>query len=88
MKYKKSKIIATTSILATISSLVVFQIFKNDKKIPPYSRSDYNHWIDEDKDCQDTRQEVSIIESLIKVKLDKKGCIVGMILICNSLNLI
>lgn len=39
-----------------------------------YSRNDYKHWIDEDKDCQDTRQEVLIEESLEKVTLDEKGC--------------
>lgn len=39
-----------------------------------YSRSDYKHWIDEDHDCQNTRQEVLISESLEKVELDSKGC--------------
>jgi len=40
-----------------------------------FSRVDYgNGWIDADKDCQDTREEILIYESLEPVILDKKGC--------------
>lgn len=49
-------------------------IAASSSAIYQYSRSDYKHWIDADKDCQNTRQEVLISESLEEVILDKKGC--------------
>lgn len=43
--------------------------------IPPYNRDDYlTNWLDIDGDCQDTRNEVLIIESVIPVILDFAGC--------------
>ena len=47
--------------------------------LPKYVRGDWKHWIDEDKDCQNTRHEVLIEESLkvVTFKSDKR-CQVAM----------
>tara|TARA_R110000868_G_C10760674_1_gene753892 strand:+ start:38 stop:568 length:531 start_codon:yes stop_codon:yes gene_type:complete len=39
-----------------------------------YLRADYGSWIDSDNDCQNTRQEILIRESVIAPTLDNKGC--------------
>ena len=68
------KIIKSSGVVITIFGFLSYYQFFYEVEIPEYSRKDYKHWVDEDRDCQDTRQEVLISESLIEVKLDKKGC--------------
>ena len=58
------KKVSQIAAIVAVSSTAIYQ----------YSRTDYKHWIDTDKDCQNTRQEVLIAESLEEVMLDKKGC--------------
>ena len=46
---------------------------------PKYNRKDYRHWIDEDRDCQNTRNEVLIQESLDPVYFKSSKAFLGFI---------
>lgn len=52
----------------------VNKIQSSNKVIPSYEREDWKHWIDSDKDCQNTRHEILISRSEVDVILNKKGC--------------
>jgi len=60
--------------LLLIVVIVVILAQRGSQPGHKYNREDYKHWIDADGDCQNTRQEVLISESLEKVKLDESGC--------------
>jgi len=48
-----------------------------DSPSDKYDRDNWEHWIDEDTDGQDTRQEVLIEESLIPVTFNDKGKVIS-----------
>ena len=55
-----------------LAELVVAPISSN---FPKYDRKDWRHWVDSDKDCQDTRQEVLVAEAVEAVKFtDEREC--------------
>ena len=55
--------------------LCIWSVNQTEATCLKYNRKDYRHWIDEDRDCQNTRNEVLIQESLDPVTYkSSKGC--------------
>ena len=61
--------VATPPLQTPVVHLVILPIAVAEPgdDIPAYDRNDWRHWIDEDGDCQDARQEALIAESLTSV---------------------
>ena len=59
----------------TPSNILVITVAVIPADIPDYDRSDWRHWVDEDGDCQDARQEVLTEECLEPVTYeDDRHC--------------
>ena len=54
----------------TPTTTLVITVAPIPADIPDYDRGDWKHWVDEDGDCQDTRQEVLVAESLDQVTFE------------------
>ena len=46
----------------------------SEDEFKKYVRKDWKHWIDQDRNCLDTRGEILIKRSSVPVELNKKGC--------------
>ena len=67
-----SENIRPTSVTLGLKSPTISNVMQ---RIPKYNRKEWRHWNDEDRDCQNTRHEVLIMESLSPVKFKSdRGC--------------
>jgi len=72
------------SVLVTLSGCAVEkrvtpqqELIAAPAPVSPYNRKDWPHWIDADRDCQNTRQEMLIASSWVPVKFkDSRHCTV------------
>ena len=66
-KDAQGNLVTHTVVGASTSVQLVLAVAEVPDDLPAYNRGDWRHWVDEDRDCQDTRNEVLLMESLIEV---------------------
>ena len=61
--------------LGVVVALCALLFASTGAHVPAYQRTAWKHWIDVDRDCQNTRDEALIAESLVPVTFaDARGC--------------
>ena len=53
----------TPTEIPAVTSDQLLRVAEGSPDLPSYDRDDWKHWVDEDKDCQNTRHEVLIKEA-------------------------
>ena len=76
MNKRKILIIITEKIIKILIINLIIIIAIRFSFANEYNRKNWKHWTDEDKNCLNTRHELLKSTSLVKVVLNKKGCIV------------
>ena len=62
-------------LLTILFILLTTTVLADSVSCPSYDCKSYRHWVDDDRDCQNTRHEVLIEESLSKIVFkSSKGC--------------
>lgn len=58
--------------------VLIFSLILSCTSVPEkpakYVRKDWNHWIDQDRNCLNTRAEILKKRSIVPVTLNRKGC--------------
>jgi hypothetical protein len=72
---------ATTAVFyGLVFAAVLFSQGANSAGEGDYKRSYFRHWVDADRDCENTRAETLITQSILLTEMDAEGCrvITGM----------
>ena len=61
----------TTTVAAGDANALVVRVATIPANLPKYDRGDWRHWVDDDGDCQDARQETLIAEAVGVVRYER-----------------